>query len=156
MKLELNGKRALITGSNVGIGEAISKTLAIEGVSVAVHGLDKDKAIRVTREIEEEGGKAFGVVGDLSTDGGAAYIARQALESLGNIDILINNAGAYKNKSGLDISSVLFQLGKQLDMSKKSTSSKSETDWSRLDFMTDEEIDLSDCPEITPEQFAKA
>jgi uncharacterized protein (DUF4415 family) len=33
---------------------------------------------------------------------------------------------------------------------------KSETDWQRLDAMTDEEIDLSDCPEITPQQFAKA
>jgi uncharacterized DUF497 family protein/predicted DNA binding CopG/RHH family protein len=33
---------------------------------------------------------------------------------------------------------------------------KSETDWQRLDTMTDDEIDLTDCPEITPEQFAKA
>ena len=41
-------------------------------------------------------------------------------------------------------------------MNKKSTSSKSETDWKRLDAMTDEDIDLSDCPEITPEMFAKA
>ena len=41
-------------------------------------------------------------------------------------------------------------------MSKKPISSKSETDWERLDAMTDENIDLSDCPEITPEQFAKA
>ncbi len=41
-------------------------------------------------------------------------------------------------------------------MSKQPISSKSETDWKRLDAMTDEEIDLSDCPEITPEQFANA
>jgi uncharacterized protein (DUF4415 family) len=41
-------------------------------------------------------------------------------------------------------------------MSKQPISSKSETDWERLDKMTDEEIDFSDCPEITPEQFAKA
>jgi uncharacterized protein (DUF4415 family) len=41
-------------------------------------------------------------------------------------------------------------------MSKQTISSKSETDWERLDKMTDEEIDFSDCPEITPEQFAKA
>ena len=43
-------------------------------------------------------------------------------------------------------------------MSKKSTSSKFETDWERLDAMTDEDedIDLSDCPEITPEMFANA
>ena len=41
-------------------------------------------------------------------------------------------------------------------MNKKPISSKSETDWQRLDNMTDEEIDLSDCPEIAPENFAKA
>jgi uncharacterized protein (DUF4415 family) len=41
-------------------------------------------------------------------------------------------------------------------MNNKPISSKSETDWHRLDAMTDEEIDLSDCSEITPEKFAKA
>lgn len=41
-------------------------------------------------------------------------------------------------------------------MSNKFTSSKSQTDWQRLDAMADPEIDLSDCPEITPEMFAKA
>jgi hypothetical protein len=35
-------------------------------------------------------------------------------------------------------------------------SKKSQTDWQRLDAMNDEDIDLSDCPEVTPEQFAKA
>jgi uncharacterized protein (DUF4415 family) len=41
-------------------------------------------------------------------------------------------------------------------MNKKTISSKSETDTQRLNTMTDEDIDLSDCPEISPEQFAKA
>jgi uncharacterized protein (DUF4415 family) len=41
-------------------------------------------------------------------------------------------------------------------MNNKPISSKAETDWHRLDAMTDEEIDLSDCSEITPEKFAKA
>jgi uncharacterized protein (DUF4415 family) len=41
-------------------------------------------------------------------------------------------------------------------MSKEPITRKSQTDWARVDAMTDEDIDLSDCPEITPEQFAKA
>lgn len=41
-------------------------------------------------------------------------------------------------------------------MSKRPISNKSETDWQRLDAMSDEDIDLSDCPEVTPEMFAKA
>ena len=41
-------------------------------------------------------------------------------------------------------------------MNNEFTSSKSQTDWERLDAITDEDIDFSDCPEITPEMFAKA
>lgn len=41
-------------------------------------------------------------------------------------------------------------------MNNESISSKSETDWARLDAMADEDIDLSDCPEVTPEMFARA
>ena len=41
-------------------------------------------------------------------------------------------------------------------MNSKPTSSNSQTDWQRLDTMGDEDIDLSDCPEVTPEMFAKA
>ncbi|MEM7795095.1 MAG: BrnA antitoxin family protein [Cyanobacteria bacterium P01_C01_bin.118] len=41
-------------------------------------------------------------------------------------------------------------------MSKEPTLNKSETDWQRLDSMSDEDIDLSDCPEVTPDMFAKA
>lgn len=41
-------------------------------------------------------------------------------------------------------------------MNKESTSSNSQTDWQRLDAMSDEDIDLSDCPEVTLEMFAKA
>jgi uncharacterized protein (DUF4415 family) len=41
-------------------------------------------------------------------------------------------------------------------MNNHSVLNNSETDWQRIDAMTDEEIDLSDCPEITPEMFAKA
>jgi uncharacterized protein (DUF4415 family) len=40
-------------------------------------------------------------------------------------------------------------------MSPEPTSNRSPTDWQRLEAMTDEDIDLSDCPEITPEQFAR-
>lgn len=102
MKLELDGKRALITGSNVGIGEAIAKTLARESAAVVVHGLEEDKVTHITKKIEKDGGKAFGFVGDLSTDEGAAYIANQAQESLGGVDIFINNAGAYENRGWMD------------------------------------------------------
>lgn len=54
------------------------------------------------------------------------------------------------------IPSGLFLQERQLNMSNEPISSNSQTDWQRLDAMTDEDIDLSDCPEVTPELFAKA
>ncbi|WP_019506757.1 SDR family NAD(P)-dependent oxidoreductase [Pleurocapsa sp. PCC 7319] len=64
MKLNLQEKRALITGSNVGIGQAIAKTLAEEGVAVVIHGLKEDKVTHVTEKIRQNGGKAFGIKSD--------------------------------------------------------------------------------------------
>jgi NADP-dependent 3-hydroxy acid dehydrogenase YdfG len=55
MDFQLNGRRALVTGSSIGIGEAIAKALADEGAFVAVHGRDHDCAERVSREIAEAG-----------------------------------------------------------------------------------------------------
>ncbi len=53
------------------------------------------------------------------------------------------------------IAYLLFLHEKQPSMNNEPISSNSKTDWQRLDAMTEEEIDLSDCPEITPELFAK-
>jgi NAD(P)-dependent dehydrogenase (short-subunit alcohol dehydrogenase family) len=66
MDLYLQGKKALVTGSSKGIGEAIAKELAHEGVQVVVHGRNKQEIDRVVRDILDAGGKAVGVRGDLA------------------------------------------------------------------------------------------
>lgn len=68
MDLNLIGKTALVTGSSKGIGEAIAKKLALEQVSVIVHGRDKARADKVAEEIILLGGKAYVVTGDLTRD----------------------------------------------------------------------------------------
>lgn len=93
MDLQLNGKRALITGSSSGIGKEIAKTLAREGATVVVHGRNEERAKGVADEIKNDGEKAFVAIGDLSTDENAKQVAEQALAATGGIDILINNAG---------------------------------------------------------------
>jgi len=98
MDLQLIGKRALVTGSSAGIGEAIAKALAAEGAAVLVHGRSAPRAQAVAARIREAGGRAEVVLGDLSTDGGAAEVARQALAG-GPVDILVNNAGFYENRT---------------------------------------------------------
>jgi NAD(P)-dependent dehydrogenase (short-subunit alcohol dehydrogenase family) len=90
MDLKLQGRRALVTGSSSGIGEAIARMLAQEGAKVVVHGRNRERAEKVAAEI-----KAAGVaIGDLGTDEGAAAVHDKARAALGgNIEILINNAG---------------------------------------------------------------
>ena len=94
MDLQLSGKRALVTGSSSGIGEAITKLLAAEGAQVVVQGRRAAEVARVRDEIVAAGGTAHGAVGDVSQAAGAAAVAEAALAALGGIDILVNNAGA--------------------------------------------------------------
>jgi 3-oxoacyl-[acyl-carrier protein] reductase len=94
MDLRLAGKRALVTGSSSGIGEAIVKLLAEEGVAVVVHGRNESRANAVAEAIRAGGGKAEVALGDLTTDTGADAVAVAALAD-GPLDILVNNAGVY-------------------------------------------------------------
>ena len=94
MNLQLEGKRALVTGSSAGIGEAIARAIGAEGAAVVVHGRHAERAEGVAQAIRDAGGTADVVLGDLSTDDGAAAVAKAALAG-GTVDILVNNAGSY-------------------------------------------------------------
>ncbi|MEV5177465.1 SDR family NAD(P)-dependent oxidoreductase [Streptomyces flaveolus] len=98
MDLNLNGRRALVTGSSAGLGEATAKLLAAEGATVVVHGRDKDRTEKVAQDIRHAGGTATTVIGDLADDEAAAQVARAAAAD-GPIDILVNNAGFYRHLS---------------------------------------------------------
>ena len=102
MDLQLQGKKALVTGSSSGIGEAIAKTLAQEGAFVVVHGRREQEVLRVANEIEASGGKAYPAIGDVGTDEGARQVAEAALRATRGIDILVNNAGGFPTKPWLE------------------------------------------------------
>lgn len=95
MDLQLNGKRALVTGSTSGIGAATLRLLAQEGAHVIVHGRRAEAVADAVAELTFDGSKAAGAVGDLSTDEGADKVATEALDAFGGIDILVNNAGLW-------------------------------------------------------------
>ncbi|MEW9527564.1 SDR family NAD(P)-dependent oxidoreductase [Microbispora sp. NPDC049125] len=101
MDMRLTGKRALITGSSAGLGQAAALMLADEGVEVVVHGRDEARATAVAETIRSSGGRADVAVGDLADDEGADAVAREALAG-GPVDILVNNAGAYDHLSWAD------------------------------------------------------
>jgi NAD(P)-dependent dehydrogenase (short-subunit alcohol dehydrogenase family) len=79
MELKLQGKRALVTGSSSGIGEAIAHILAKEGATVVVHGRNAERAQRVVDAIQSDGGKAVVALGDLSTMEGATTVVGRCI-----------------------------------------------------------------------------
>lgn len=110
MDLRLLGKRALVTGSSIGLGEAIARALAAEGVAVAIHGRQPKRTYAVAADIEAHGGRVAVVLGDLTVEGEAQNIADSAIEQLGGIDILVNNAGGILMRSRTLSSSCAVRL----------------------------------------------
>ncbi|WP_186130826.1 SDR family NAD(P)-dependent oxidoreductase [Burkholderia gladioli] len=93
MDLQLRGKRALVTGSSKGIGEAIARKLAQEGALVVVHGRDAAQAGAVADDIVRQGGRAHVVLGDLTREAEVERLVDDARRLAGSIDIVVNNAG---------------------------------------------------------------
>jgi NAD(P)-dependent dehydrogenase (short-subunit alcohol dehydrogenase family) len=90
---KLTGKKALITGGDSGIGRAVAIAYAREGADILIAYLDEDDdAQEVKALIEKEGRKAVLVAGDLRSPEHCRSVVKRAVEELGGIDILVNNA----------------------------------------------------------------
>jgi NAD(P)-dependent dehydrogenase (short-subunit alcohol dehydrogenase family) len=94
MDLQLNGKRALITGSTVGIGFAIAKALAVEGAEVTLNGRTEERVSEAKRRIAAEipNAKIASVTADLSSSDAISRVVEVCPE----IDILVNNVGIFE------------------------------------------------------------
>jgi NAD(P)-dependent dehydrogenase (short-subunit alcohol dehydrogenase family) len=95
MDLAMTGKKALVTGGSEGIGKAIARTLAREGVDVAICARRKDVLEQAAAEIAKETGrKIVAIPADLTKPADAENFVNKAHAALGRIDILVNNAGS--------------------------------------------------------------
>lgn len=99
--MDLSGKRALVTGAGMGIGQGIAVELARGGAKVAVHYAHTPPEETVA-EIEKLGGTAFAVQGDLSVAAECERVVDEAAEALGGLDLLANNAGVTEELDFLD------------------------------------------------------
>jgi 3-oxoacyl-[acyl-carrier protein] reductase len=94
MDLKLSGKTALITGASMGIGHAIARGLAAEGVRICVTARRRELLDALSASIVKAGGQAPHIETiDIMEEGAPARLAQAAVAALGRVDILINSAG---------------------------------------------------------------
>src|SRR5262249_9710356 len=89
----LTGKTAIITGGASGFGLATALLFADEGACVVVGDIDAERAVQAVGRIEEKGGRADLVVGDVSQRATAEALVDRAVSRFGRLDVLVNNAG---------------------------------------------------------------
>lgn len=100
----LEGRKALVTGGDSGIGAATAIAFAREGADVAISYLpdEESDATNVARIITESGRKAVTLPGDLADRSFCTDVIEQAVQQLGGLDILVNNAGKQIAVDGLE------------------------------------------------------
>src|ERR1043165_4901541 len=89
----LEGKVAIVTGGNAGIGEAVARRFSEEGAAVVITGRRQAELDRVTTGIRDNKGKGFSVAGSVTDESHVRDVAQRTLDTFGRIDILVNNAG---------------------------------------------------------------
>ena len=89
----LEGKVAVVTGANSGVGAAIARLFAAEGASVVMAARRKEALDEVANEINQTGGRTLAVPCDISKPEDPEHLMVAAVEAFGKIDILVNNAG---------------------------------------------------------------
>ena len=93
MELDLKSRTAVVTGASIGIGRAIAKGLALEGVRVVAVARRKDLLDKLVHEVKADGGAIIPVAQDLVQEDAAKKLQAAATAELGHVDILVNNAG---------------------------------------------------------------
>lgn len=97
---DLQGKVALVTGANTGIGQAIAVALSKAGASVALAG--RSEPTETLALIAEAGGKTTNIAADLSSIEPVTRVIDETLSAFGRLDILVNNAGIIRRNDAVD------------------------------------------------------
>jgi NAD(P)-dependent dehydrogenase (short-subunit alcohol dehydrogenase family) len=101
---KLEGKTALITGGDSGIGRAVATLFAREGADVAINYLEEEQsdADETRQAVEEAGRKCLLLPGDVTDQGLCDELVEKTVERFGSIDVLVSNAAYQRRKDSLD------------------------------------------------------
>ncbi len=104
MDLKLKGKCAIVTGASRGVGSAVAKLLAAEGVAVIVnyHG-SQAGADQTVQLIRQQGGQAVAIQADIGNEAECQRLFEESVQAFGRVDILINNAAVWYSNPIQDI-----------------------------------------------------
>jgi NAD(P)-dependent dehydrogenase (short-subunit alcohol dehydrogenase family) len=113
--IDLSGRKALVTGAGMGIGQGVAVELARQGAEVAVHYPPFEKSADATVErINELGGRAATVRGDLRVVSECRRVVDEAAAALDGLDILVNNAGVTRTRDFLEMDEEVY--GEQFEL----------------------------------------
>lgn len=99
---DLNGRVAIVTGANTGIGFGIAQGLAGAGATVVVAGRRAQANVEACKQLEADGAKAIPVEVDVLEESSCRALVAQTVERLGRLDVLVNNAGIAIRKQPQD------------------------------------------------------
>ncbi|WP_300651711.1 SDR family NAD(P)-dependent oxidoreductase, partial [Hydrogenophaga sp.] len=103
VSLSLSGQTALITGAATGIGRAIALKLSQAGARVVINHLNQpQEAATLVQAIKGAGGQAVAISADVSDSAAVQRLVAEALHTVGDLHILVNNAGIIQEKPFLD------------------------------------------------------
>lgn len=103
--MKFQGKVAMITGASVGIGRAVALGLAEQGADLVLLDINTEKLLQVEEEVKKHGHKVLTYACDVSDEKKVNEIVSDATERLGRIDILVNNAALWRDRSSFSESS---------------------------------------------------
>jgi NAD(P)-dependent dehydrogenase (short-subunit alcohol dehydrogenase family) len=100
---KLNGKVALITGGDSGIGRSVARHFAREGADVVISYLDEHEDAKETKRlVEQEGRKCVTIPGDIGNEEHCAAIVERVVKEFGRLDILVNNAAEQHERDSVE------------------------------------------------------
>ncbi|QLE00750.1 SDR family oxidoreductase [Galbibacter sp. BG1] len=142
MDLQLQGKRAFISGSTKGIGFAIAKTLAEEGAEVIINGRSEDSVDEALKKLKEAAPKSK--ISGIACDFSSPEEIKSLINNLSDIDILVNNVGVFEPKPFEEIPDNDWQRFYDINvmsgvrLSRAFLPSMKRRDWGRIIFISSE------------------